>query len=76
MRLSDYELRDIVAAVWDDDLAARFPDADHRGCRQEMYHDGQVWRSHVPARCRGYHCVHCGEATGQFGHRNCPKKNN
>jgi hypothetical protein len=21
--------------------------------------------------CRGYHCPHCGAATGSFGHREC-----
>lgn len=72
MNLEHYELRDILAVQWYDAMWERFPNADHRGCRQEMYNDGQRWRSYDPPRCKGFHCVRCGEATGQFGHRNCP----
>lgn len=72
MHLGDYELRDILAVAWCEDMAARFPNADHRGCRQQMWHDGTRWHAHTPPHCLGYHCVRCGAATGQYGHRNCP----
>lgn len=74
MNLGHYELRDILAVQWHDQMWERFPNADHHGCRQEMFHDGVRWQPYVPARCMGFHCVRCGEATGQFGHRNCPKR--
>lgn len=66
-----YLLGDPVAVEWNGELAQRFPDADHHGCRQEMWHDGQHWRRHTPIRCHGYHCPRCGQACGSNGHRDC-----
>lgn len=70
--LDNYELGDIVAVQWYAGMNDLFPNADHTGCRQEMYHDGEYWRSYDPPRCMGYHCLRCGAATGMFGHRGCP----
>jgi len=66
-----YQLGDVVAVEWNPSLAERFPAADHHGCRQEMWHNGEYWKPFNPVRCGGYHCPHCGAATGSFGHREC-----
>lgn len=60
-----------VAVEWNAQLAQQFPGADHHGCRQELWHDGQIWRRHEPPRCHGYHCPNCGAPCGSNGHRNC-----
>lgn len=67
-----YQIGPVVAVQWHADLEQQFPDADHHGCRQEMRHTGSGWEPHYPVRCVGYHCPHCGAATGSFGHRDCP----
>lgn len=74
MSLDHYKLSYLVAVTWNDEMAQRFPNADHHGCRQEMFHNGTHWESYSPARCRGYHCNRCGAATGSFGHTDCPDK--
>lgn len=74
MSLDRYQLGYVVAVSWNDEMAARFPNADHYGCRQEMWHDGERWQRHDPVRCHGYHCNRCGAATGSFGHTDCPDK--
>ena len=66
-----YQLLNEVARLWDDHMAQQFPDADHRGCRQEMRLVIDRWMPYHPARCAGYHCPHCGAATGGYGHTNC-----
>lgn len=67
-----YRIGYVVAVEWNPDMAARFPNADHNGCRQELWHDGHHWKRHQPAKCHGYHCNRCGAATGMYGHTNCP----
>lgn len=66
-----YQLGDVVAVEWNPSLAKRFPAADHHGCRQSMWHDGDTWQRFDPVRCHGYHCPTCGAATGGYGHREC-----
>jgi len=67
----DYRLLDTVAVEWNDMMAVVFPDADHTGCRQEMWHNGQYWETYTPARCVGYHCPKCGGPCGSYGHTKC-----
>ena len=74
MSLERYELGYIVAVSWTAEMAQRFPNADHAGCRQEMWHDGEQWRSFNPVRCGGWHCNRCGAPTNMFGHHSCPDR--
>lgn len=74
MSLDRYQLGELLAVGWSADMAARFPHADHRGCRQEMQHDGTSWVPYSPARCAGWHCNRCGAPTNSFGHHNCPDR--
>lgn len=73
MSLDRYRLEELVAVQWNPVLADQFPNADHRGCRQEMWHDGSSWHAYTPARCVGYHCPYCGGACGSYGHHGCRK---
>lgn len=72
--IEHYQPGEVLAIQWNTEMAARFPNADHHGCRQEMWHDGTYWKTYSPPRCSGYHCNRCGAATGMFGHTNCPDK--
>ena len=74
MSLSDYQLGDLLAVGWNDDMAARFPNADHNGCRQEMRQLLDRWAPYVPARCVGHHCNRCGAPTNSYGHHSCPDR--
>lgn len=61
-----------VAIEWNAQLAELFPNADHHGCRQQMYVDETGhWSPYAPARCIGYHCPKCGAAVGMNGHTVC-----
>ncbi len=66
-----YRLLNTVAVQWCPEMAKQFPNADHGGCRQELWHNGEHWERFTPPRCHGYHCPECGEATGSYGHRAC-----
>lgn len=74
MSLDRYRLGEILATGWNPEMAARFPNADHHGCRQEMWHDGTYWQRFDPVRCGGYHCNRCGAATNSYGHHDCPDR--
>lgn len=66
-----WEVQELVAAGWNGDLAARFPDADHAGCRQMMYHEHGGWHPYDPPKCLDWHCNRCGAPTNSFGHHDC-----
>ena len=74
MSLDRYQIGEILCTEWNPEMASRFPAADHRGCRQEMFHNGTYWESYSPARCHGYHCNRCGAATNSYGHHGCPDR--
>lgn len=76
MSLDRYELGEILCTQWSSEMAARFPNADHRGCRQMMRadHDLDRWVPFDPPRCVGYHCNRCGAPTNSFGHHDCPDR--
>jgi len=74
MSLSDYQLGELLAVGWNPEMAVRFPNADHYGCRQEMSQLADRWAPYVPARCVGYHCNRCGAATNSYGHHSCPDR--
>lgn len=74
MSLDRYQLGEILATGWNPEMAARFPNADHHGCRQEMWHDGTYWKPYDPVRCVGFHCNRCGAATNSYGHHDCPDR--
>jgi hypothetical protein len=69
-----YQIGELLAAQWNDEMAQRFPNAEHRGCRQEMREVIDRWQPYDPPRCRGYHCNRCGAQTNSFGHHNCPDR--
>ena len=74
MSLDRYQLGEVLATQWCDDMAARFPNADHHGCRQEMQAINDRWKPYNPARCHGWHCNRCGAPTNAYGHHNCPDR--
>lgn len=69
--LDRYELRELVAVSWNDEMAQRFPTADHTGCRQQCWHDGTCWQPYEPACCNDWHCNRCGAPTNSYGHHTC-----
>lgn len=69
-----YELQDVVAELWNDHLAKRFPHTSHRMCFQQMRlpDDGSQYAvPFTPPRCQDWHCPRCGAPTGMYGHREC-----
>lgn len=75
-----YRITELVATEWNAEMAARFPNADHHGCRQQMrkappisYKRGP-WIPYEPPRCMDWHCNRCGAPTGMMGHRDCPDR--
>ena len=74
MSLDRYQLGEIAAVQWSPEVAARFPNADLHGCRQQHYEQDGRWVAFDPPRCHGWHCNRCGAATGMFGHTDCPDK--
>ena len=69
-----WEVGELLAVSWSDEMAQRFPNADHTGCRQECWHDGTQWQPHGPPRCHGWHCNRCGAPTNSYGHHACPDR--
>lgn len=69
-----WQLRELLAVSWDADMAARFPDADHTGCLQLLYHEDGEWRPYDPPICKGWHCNRCGAPTNSYGHHVCPDR--
>jgi hypothetical protein len=80
-----YQITELVAVAWNDDMAARFPNADHHGCRQEMQPGPLIqhrpfekpyrnWVPFNPPQCHGWHCNRCGAPTNSMGHHNCPDR--
>ena len=63
-----YEIAELVAVMWNDDMAARFPNVQHHFCRQMPDGPGG------PVRCAGWHCNRCGHPTNMFGHHACPDR--
>jgi hypothetical protein len=74
MSLDRYQLGEVLAVAWNPEMAARFPRADHTGCRQEAYLDGNQWKPYNPVRCSGWHCNRCGAPTNSYGHHDCPDR--
>lgn len=63
-----WQLGELVAVMWNDEMAARFPSADHTLCRVEVDSLGRV------LRCMGWHCNRCGAPTNYQGGHNCPDR--
>lgn len=73
MTLDNYEMGEILAVMWSPEMAERFPNADHRGCRQEARRlSNGDWVPYEPVRCHGWHCNRCGAPTNSFGHHDSP----
>lgn len=53
-----------LAVVWNDELAQRFPHANHDSCRIDI----------STFRCHGLHCNRCGSPTGVQGGHDCPDR--
>jgi hypothetical protein len=73
-RIGRYQLGELVAVEWSADMAQRFPNVSHIGCRQEVWHDGAQWQTYDPPHCQGWHCNRCGAATNSYGHHDCPDR--
>ena len=74
MSLDRYRLGELLAVQWNDQMAQRFPAADHHGCRQKMRPINDRWQPYSPVQCMGYHCNRCGAATNSYGHHACPDR--
>ena len=76
MSLEDFTPIELVAVQWNPDMAQRFPNADHTGCRQLMRRlpDGRTWVPCDPPQCHGWHCNRCGAPTNSYGHHTCPDR--
>lgn len=72
--ISRYQLGELLCVSWSDEMANRFPNADHTGCRQEMRRGEHGWESFDPVRCHGWHCNRCGAPTNSYGHHDCPDR--
>lgn len=70
-----WRITELLAVQWNPEMAQRFPNAEHAGCRQECYPDENGWaKSYDPPRCVDWHCNRCGQATNSFGHHDCPDR--
>ena len=59
---------ELLAELWSDDMARRFPSADHSECMSEVtWKDGAV----VSVTCRGWHCNRCGVAVNPLSSHGC-----
>ncbi len=78
MSLEDYILGPIVAVIWNDSLAAKFPNAKHNQCLQSFRFNETTdeWQPLDPPLCHGWHCPRCGAPTGSTGHRTCTATHN
>ncbi|TXH16446.1 MAG: hypothetical protein E6R06_31085 [Mycobacterium sp.] len=63
-----FELGELLAVEWNADMAQRFPNADHNGCRVQVDTEGQV------VACHDWHCNRCGAPTNSYGHHECPDR--
>lgn len=61
----------LAATLWNDELAQRFPNADHTGCLSWISVEDGVPRI---VRCADWHCNRCGSATNTFGGHDCPDR--
>lgn len=71
-----WKLTELLAVQWNPEMAQRFPNAEHAGCRQEMRPTDSPagFEPYDPVRCVGWHCDRCGQATNSYGHHNCPDR--
>lgn len=69
-----WEIQELLAVTWNDEMAQRFPNAEHHFCRQEMRPTEDGFAPFDPPHCVGWHCNRCGAATNSYGHHNCPDR--
>lgn len=67
-------MAELLAVMWNDEMAHRFPNAEHHHCRQEMRPTENGFEPFAPPRCMGWHCNRCGAATNSYGHHDCPDR--
>lgn len=69
----DYELQEIIAVQWNNQLAQRFPNTSHHDCRQSMIfnHIKDKWEPFNPPLCHDWHCQLCGKPCNVMGHHQC-----
>lgn len=73
--LGKWKVTELLAVIWDDEMAARFPNAEHHFCRQEFRPDENgMAEPFDPPHCVGWHCNRCGKATNSYGHHECPDR--
>ncbi|SID33758.1 Uncharacterised protein [Mycobacteroides abscessus subsp. abscessus] len=69
--LSNGAVYELAATLWNDELAQRFPHADHTACLSlHSVEDGVArW-----VKCVDWHCNRCGSPTNTFGGHDCPDR--
>jgi len=72
--LGKWTVGELLAVRWDDEMAQRFPNANHALCRQEMERRADGMHPFDPPHCIGWHCNRCGATTGDQGHHYCPDR--
>jgi hypothetical protein len=69
-----WKITELLAVAWNPEMAQRFPNADHAGCRQQMRGTPNGFEPFDPPRCAGWHCNRCGQPTNSYGHHDCPDR--
>lgn len=64
-----FEFAELLCVGWNEEMAQRFPNADHAGCRVLL--DPSTLKV---IRCVGWHCNRCGAPTNAYGHHDCPDR--
>lgn len=62
-----YSPLELLACVWTDDMALRFPDADHSDCLV-------ILRNLEFVTCRDWHCNRCGVHVQPLVRHGCPDR--
>lgn len=58
---------ELLACMWSEDMAQRFPHADHSECLVEV-------RNMEFVTCRDWHCNRCGVHVNPLTNHNCPDR--
>lgn len=72
--LGRWSVGELLAVKWNDDMAKRFPNAEHACCRQEMRMGEHGAECFDPPHCMGWHCNRCGAPTNDQGNHSCPDR--
>ena len=65
--LGGYTPTELLACMWSDDMARRFPHAEHEECLVEV-------RNTEFVACRDWHCNRCGVHVNPLVRHGCPDR--